>query len=211
MNAGSFQPGIAPGAWITLFGQNLAAAPRSAATSDLTNGILPAALGGVSVKIDGRDAFLQYVSPTQINLQSPADGGAGSVQVTVSNASGTSDPVTTTLQPIMPAFFASGGYVAASAQTAKPGDLLSLYGNGFGPTNPVIAPGAVAQTAAILTNPVTVTVGGVEAPLSFAGLSSTGLYQFNVTVPALSNGDYPVIAEVAGRRTQPGVLLRILS
>jgi uncharacterized protein (TIGR03437 family) len=38
---------------------------------------------------------------------------------------------------------------------------------------------------------------------------AAGLYQFNVTVPSLADGDYEVIAKVAGLSTQSGVKLKI--
>ncbi len=191
VNAGSYQAGIAPGAWVTIFGQNLAASTRALTTSDLVNGNLPITLGGVSVKIDNQNAFIQYVSPMQINVQAPAGSNTGNVQVVVTNAVGSSDPVTTVMQPIFPAFFTSQNYVAAVRSdgtiltgVAKPGDVLSLFGNGFGPTTSSIAPGTVVQTAAPVKDSTTITIGGVTAPISFAGLSATGLYQFNVTVPS---------------------------
>ena len=217
VNAGSFQAGIAPGAWITIFGKNLASTTKAVSTDDLVNGTLPTTMGGVSVKIDGKDAFLQYVSPTQINVQAPADENAGSVAVTVTNGAGVSDAVTTMLQPVFPAFFVSGGYVAAvrgdgsvlsASNPAKAGETISLYGNGFGATNPGLAPGKVASAAAPVTNPVRITIGGVVVDAQFAGLSSTGLYQFNVAVPPMS-GDQEVVAEIAGQHTQSGVLLRV--
>ncbi len=155
------------------------------------------------------------MSPGQINVQAPADDNSGNIQVTVTNAGGTSDPVTAILQPIFPAFFTSGNYVAAVRSdgailtAARPGEQISLYGNGFGFTSPVVAPGRVGQTEAPLTNAVTITVGGLSAPTTFTGLSATGLYQFNITVPALAGGDHEVIATIAGQRTKAGVLLRV--
>ena len=220
VDSASYQPGVSPGAWITIFGQNLAASTHAVTTSDLISGNLPTTLNGVSVKIDNQPAYIQYVSPTQINVQAPADSNTGNVQVTLTNASGTSDPITATLQSILPAFFTSQTYVAAvrsdggvisGAQAARPGDLLSFYGTGFGPTSPSVLPGAVVQTAAALTNPVVVTIGGSEAAVSFAGLSGAGLYQLNVTVPGLPDGDHAVLAEIAGLRTQSGVLLKTQS
>jgi uncharacterized protein (TIGR03437 family) len=44
--------------------------------------------------------------------------------------------------------------------------------------------------------------------LSFAGLTAAGLYQFNLTVPKVGDGDHEVIGEVAGVSTPSGVLLR---
>jgi uncharacterized protein (TIGR03437 family) len=40
-------------------------------------------------------------------------------------------------------------------------------------------------------------------------MTGAGLYQFNVAVPALPDGDYPVVAEVAGVRTASIARLRI--
>jgi uncharacterized protein (TIGR03437 family) len=220
VSAASGQAGLTPGGWTSIFGQNLAAASHAITPAELVNGGLPSALSGVTVNIDGSPAFVSYVSPTQINVQAPADSNTGAVQVTVTNSSGTSDAVTAQMQAALPAFFTSSSYVAAvradgtvitAAVPAKSGDVLSLYGTGFGPTNPVIAPGAAVQTAAPLVNAVTITIGGLMAPVSFAGLVGAGLYQFNVTVPSLSDGDQVVVAQIAGVSTPSGVLLKTKS
>jgi len=217
VNAGSYQPGVAPGAWTTIFGHNFASSMRSVSTSDLLNGNLPTTLGGVSVKINNRDAFIQFVSPTQINVQAPSDASTGTVAVTVTNSAGTSSPVTATLQAVLPAFFTSQNYVAAvrsdgtvvTAQAVRSGDSLSLYGTGFGQTNPAIAPGATVQTAEPLADAVNITIGGVQASVSFAGISAAGLDQFNITVPNVAAGDQEVIATISGARSQSGALLKI--
>jgi uncharacterized protein (TIGR03437 family) len=45
---------------------------------------------------------------------------------------------------------------------------------------------------------------------SFAGLSSSGLYQFNVTVPAsLTAGNAALSATIGGVTTQAGVVIAI--
>ncbi len=90
VTSGGYQAGVSPGAWITIFGQNLATSTHSVTTADLVNGNLPTTLGGVSVAIDNQPAFLQYVSPTQIKVQAPSDSNSGSVRVSVTNANGTS-------------------------------------------------------------------------------------------------------------------------
>jgi uncharacterized protein (TIGR03437 family) len=224
VNAASYQAGVAPGAWTTIFGTDFSTVPQALTTADIVNGSLPTTLGGVSVLINSKPAFVSFVSPTQINVQAPADTNQGAVQVVVTNSTGTSNSVTANLQTVLPAFFASQNYVAAvradgtiisgtgangTTAAAKPGDVLSLYGTGFGPTNPVVAPGILVQSAAPLANPLAVTIGGLSAPVSFAGLSATGLYQFNVTVPALAAGDHAVVATTAGLSTQSGVLLKV--
>jgi uncharacterized protein (TIGR03437 family) len=73
---------IEPGSWVSIFGRNLAAA---AAT---WSGNFPTSLGNTQVTIDGKSAYLWYVSPGQINLQTPDDTASGSVPVVVTTAGG---------------------------------------------------------------------------------------------------------------------------
>jgi uncharacterized protein (TIGR03437 family) len=50
----------------------------------------------------------------------------------------------------------------------------------------------------------------VEAAVEFAGLTESGLYQFNVTVPSsLSAGDAAVVATIGGVESQSGVSITI--
>ena len=74
----------------------------------------------------------------------------------------------------------------------------------------MVAPGVVFQGSAPLVNSVAVTIGGVAAVVSYAGLVGTGLYQLNVAVPALANGSYPVVASVNGVSSQSGVVLKVV-
>jgi uncharacterized protein (TIGR03437 family) len=218
VNGGSFAAGIAPLGWVSIFGQNLALATRAVTSSDLVDGSLPASLGGVAVQINNKPAFLHYVSPTQINVQAPAETATGPVQVTVTNAGGASDAVSANLQALAPSFFVAQNYVAAvrsdgvlvtAAQPARPGDVLQLYGTGFGPTQPAVAAGLVFQGSYPLPAMPAISIGGVPAQVSYAGMVAAGLYQFNVTVPSLASGDHAVVAELSGSRTQSGVLLRV--
>ena len=96
-----------------------------------------------------------------------------------------------------------------TVRPAKPGETILLFGTGFGPTNPVVESGRLFAGAAPLANPeaLSVELGGVPMAIQFAGLSAAGVYQFNVSVPALPDGDRELIARVAGASTQPGVLV----
>lgn len=134
VSAASFVAGIAPGSWVSIFGQNLAAAAHTLTSSDLVNGQLPATLSGVSVQIDNKPAFPSYVSPGQINVQVPSSDNTGTVNVTVTNSAGTSDPATTTLQTFLPAFFTIGSYVAA---VRPDGIIITGTSNGGNGTAPV--------------------------------------------------------------------------
>lgn len=221
--------GAAPGSWISIYGSNLATATRAVAASDLTNNILPTTLGGVSVRVNDKPAFLQYVSASQINVLTPSDTARGSVAVLVTNASG-SATASTTLSAVLPGLSVLSNYVRAvrsdgaivngtgNAETGfrvsaavGQGDVLSLYGTGFGATSSSLADGTVFSGSYPTTNPVTVTIGGVAATVLYAGLVGPGLYQINVTVPtALADGDHAVVATVSGVASQSsGALLKV--
>jgi len=209
-NAAGGGAGVAPGAWTSIYGTNLAATTHTMAGTDVVNGKLPTTLAGVSVQIDGKAAYPYHVSPTQINALAPADSAAGPVPVTVTNAAGSSAAVTATLQPVLPGLFTTSNYVRSAA--AKPGDTIEIYSTGFGPTKTTVDYGSVFNGAYETSNPVTVTIGGIQAVVLFAGLVGPGLYQMNVTVPVgLADGDHPVVASVAGLNTQSTALLKTAS
>jgi uncharacterized protein (TIGR03437 family) len=92
---------------------------------------------------------------------------------------------------------------------AKPGDTILLYGVGFGPATPPQPSGQQVATAAPLANPVQIAIGGQAATVQYSGLVQSGLYQFNVTVPNLPNGDAKVVATIGGIATQTGVSLTV--
>ena len=92
---------------------------------------------------------------------------------------------------------------------AKPGEILSLYANGFGPTSTPVAGGSVTQSGILSPTPQ-ITIGGTTVTVQFAGLVSPGLFQFNVAVPASApDGDQTVTAAYNGATTQSGTLLTV--
>ena len=228
LNGASFQPGIEAGSWAMVKGVNLANSTRTWTSADFVGGNLPAQLDGVSVTIDGKPAFVYYISPTQINVQAPTDSALGAVSVVVNNNGSLSAPGTAQLQAAAPAFFLYPGtdYAIASrlpdyaevadpsavpgTVAAKPGDTLALWGTGFGATNPPVAAGTtVAGAPAAVTAP-TVTVGGMAVPVVSAVLTvgSAGLYQVTIQLPAnVPAGAVAVQAFVGGVLTQAGVAI----
>ena len=66
VNAANFQPPVAPGALISIFGSNLATGQAEAHALPLPTNLL-----GTMVFINGIAAPLLYVSPSQINAQVP--------------------------------------------------------------------------------------------------------------------------------------------
>jgi len=220
INAGSYQPGFASAAWISIYGTNLSQTTYTWQASDFVNGQLPTSLQGVSVTINGEAAYVEYISPTQINVLAPDDATLGSVPVQVTANQQQSNTVTAQKQQYTPAFFTTGGgafvtavhanYTLVSAsQPAAPGEVIILYGTGFGPTNPPSPTAQLVTTPAVLANPVQIAIGGVTASVAYAGLVEAGLYQFNVTVPALPNGNAPVVASIGGIQSQSGVAIPV--
>jgi uncharacterized protein (TIGR03437 family) len=228
VNAGSYQPIIASGTWISIFGTNLSQSTYLWQASDIVNGALPTLLQGVSVTVNGLPAYVDYVSPTQINALAPDDGMLGPVPVQVTSAGGASNVLTVQKSSFAPAFLTfNGTYVAALHKDyspigaanllsgtvttpANPGETILLYGVGFGPANPPQPSGQLVTTAAPLPNDVQIAIGGQTASVAFAGLVESGLYQFNVTVPSgLPSGDAAVVATIGDVSTQTGVLLTV--
>ncbi|MBS1872385.1 MAG: SMP-30/gluconolactonase/LRE family protein [Acidobacteria bacterium] len=203
---------IAPGGWFEIYGANLSTVTAQWQSSDFKGDTAPQTLQGVSVTVAGKNAYVSYVSPGQINAQAPDGIGTGAVQVVVSNLNGSSDPVTVTaadraaglLTPFGNGYLAAfqgGTIVGSPGYTAvKPGDVITIYGTGFGTVTPAVAPGQVAAALNTLMNTVEIRVGGVAAALSYQGLSPglVGLYQFNATVPQVADGDQTVTFSTGG-------------
>jgi len=227
VNGASFLPGIGAGSWITISGINLAAKPDSWTVVD---GVLPTMIDGVSVLVGGQPAYVEYVSPTQINALAP-DIPAGTVPVTVTTATGTSQPVNAQLSAESPAFFLWGTYAVATHQDfslavkngtfpgtttvpAAPGDVIILWATGLGPTSPAAPAGMVTPSTATYNtaNTVSVKVGTATATVYGAALAPAyaGLYQIAIQIPAsLANGDYPVVATVNGTSSPSTTLITV--
>ncbi len=110
---------------------------------------------------------------------------------------------------------APGLLPGAEFTPAAPGEVVTLYGTGFGPTEPAIAAGRIPVAAANLTNAVAFTVGGIAVAAQdvlYAGASPccAGLYQFTVRLPAdVPDGDATVTAVVQGVSTPEGPYLTV--
>ena len=92
----------------------------------------------------------------------------------------------------------------------KPGEIIELYGAGFGVTSPADTPGMLLPGPLPLVVAVQVLIGGVASPkVSFAGLTTSGLYQFNVVVPAVADGDQQVVIKVGASTSQSNVFVPV--
>ena len=104
---------------------------------------------------------------------------------------------------------ATGSIPGATLRPARPGEVVTLYGIGFGPVSPSVTPGNIATELARVTNNVTVQFGSTPASVQYAGLAPgfVGLYQFNVEVPNITSGDHALVVSVSGMPVAQNVFL----
>ncbi|HTS63629.1 MAG TPA: hypothetical protein VMH28_16505 [Candidatus Acidoferrales bacterium] len=145
MNAAGITPqkGVAAGSMISIFGANFATT-----TTVAPDGMLPQALGGVVARAGDRILPLIFTSPTQINAQLPDDFQPGDQIMTVSPPAQSDVRAVFTVVRNAPGLFPvpGNGQVLAMAthedgsaittdSPAAHGELITVYGTGFGPTS----------------------------------------------------------------------------
>jgi uncharacterized protein (TIGR03437 family) len=233
VNGASFQPGIQPGSWVTIQGANLANTfpGRTWKASEIVNGRLPASLDGVSVTINGKAAFVYYISPAQINVQAPDDTARGPANVVVTNNGMAGPPGQAPLQAFSPAFFQYAGTSYAIATrypdnalignpavvpgtvAARPNDILVFWGTGFGETNPAVEAGTAAAAIASVKSMPVVTLGNIPVTVIGAALSpgSAGLYQIAVQLPGSPSTGVVGVRASAGGYTSPAGVVTFVS
>jgi uncharacterized protein (TIGR03437 family) len=233
---------IAQNTWIVIKGANLVPSNTPASgviwsnAPDFAQGKLPTQLGGVSVMVNGKSAFIYFYcsavtsivcTADQINVLTPLDSTLGPVSIVVTSGNTSSPAFTATMTAIAPAFllFNPAGYTAAThangsllgptnlypglSTPAAPNEVIVAYGVGFGLPTTAIVNGSSTQSGPLPTNPVC-QIGGNNAAVSFAGLISPGLYQFNLTVPAsANNGDNALRCTYNGSTTPSGALITV--
>ena len=239
-NAASFQTGISANSLISIFGSGFGSpgTSYSAMKSDLVGGNLPLNLACVAVEIGGQRAPIFHTEYNLIHAQAPNLAVGFTTAAVVLNP-GTpnelrSDPVPVQMQLYAPSVFTYGGTTSVTGRNAslgnqvladptvvpggvfaRPGDIVTLYGTGFGPTNPFYLPGQFSSGQAVLLQPVTVTIAGVTLAgedVLYAGLSpdAPGFYQFNLRVPGSApDGAVSFSMSIGNLQTQAGVTIPI--
>jgi uncharacterized protein (TIGR03437 family) len=207
VNGASFKQPVAPGSIAAVFGSNLG---RELALAGRVP--LPIGLAGVALNFEGNIPVPMFFASTgQVNIQIPWElAGQTSATLTATNLGGVSAGIPVTLAPAAPAIFttnqqgtgqgviliASTGEIAAPAGTisgrphrpVNKGEFLTIYCLGLGDVDNRPASGAsspAGEPLARVRAVPSVTIGEVNAEVSFAGLapSFVGLYQINVRVP----------------------------
>jgi uncharacterized protein (TIGR03437 family) len=212
---------LAPGSLASLYGTNLAGATVVADAAPPW----PLRLGGTSMTIGGANVPLFFVSSGQINFQVPYFNNTGPVPTNLTITEGTlSTTITVSVTPYAPglytinaqgtgqasAIIAGASTIAApsgafpGSRPAQKGEFVSLYCTGLGAVTHRPALGAPSPSNPLATTAATptVTVGGVNASVTFSGLAPgyVGLYQVNIQVPATapSGPAVPVILSIGG-------------
>ncbi len=202
VNAASYVPAgdaISPGEFIAIYGTGLASASAVAPPP------YPTSLGGVSVTINGIGAPIYAVSATQINCLVPYGAmppGTTTANITVINNGIASSSVTVPIAATSPGVFSldttgtGDGAILHIDNTrvnllnpAKKGETVQLFMTGLGAPATPIPDGQGATAANLVKASVQLSVNGVAATVSYAGMSSLpGLYQINFEVPAALTG-----------------------
>jgi uncharacterized protein (TIGR03437 family) len=214
------QSGVAPGSVVSIFGSNLASGVVTGPGSPL-----PQTLSGTVVQVGNRILPLFFVSPAQINAELPADLALGPQTLTVSaqgqpnvNASFTAVRDAPGLfeqavngQSFAVAVHADGSAVTAGSPAGR-GELLTVYGTGFGPTDPVRPLGfAVPQTPPfVLLDAASVLVGDAVIPAENAfaepGSVAVDVVQFRLGDGAPSATNAPLRVSINGQQSNTVLL-----
>jgi uncharacterized protein (TIGR03437 family) len=221
-NAASGVAAVAPGSFVAIYGADF-----TTTSSEASANPFPALLGGTQVLLGGEPLPLYFTSSGQIDAIVPYDIAPNSMhQAIVLNGAASSQPQPVAVGTAQPGVFTQnqtgsgpgsilgqkvGGDPAlnTAANPASAGDYLWIYCTGLGTVTPGIAAGAAATYPPLYNtdNAVTVTVGGLDAHVAFAGLAPgyVGLYQVNAIVPAgvAPGASVPVVVTAAGASSAP--------
>ncbi|MEO8126253.1 MAG: hypothetical protein ABI822_04120 [Bryobacteraceae bacterium] len=217
-SAASLQAGVpvAPGQFISLFGSNLTEAGASPAPN------FPTQINDVSVSMGDAPMPLSMASAGQLNLVVPFDIAIDSPQqIVVQRGAALSLPESLTVRATQPAVFtATGsgsgqglvvsnatGAVADASNPVSAGTDITIMCTGLGRLK---ASATDAPSSAVA--PVTVTIGGQPAAVSFAGLQPASPFIYIVTakVPdGLPPDNATPLIVTAGSVSSPAVTIAV--
>jgi uncharacterized protein (TIGR03437 family) len=195
---------VAPGSIISIYGANLAPATEAGPANPLTQ-----TLGGVTVHVAGHILPLFFVSPDQINAQLPYDlavdvhtltvksRGMPDISTTFDVARNAPGLLTTQQmdRTIAVVGRANGEPPVSADNPVKGGDLISVFGTGFGPHR--VAPpegfGVSEVDGYRLLDPVQIVIGDQPIVPEYAGAAAglPGVVVVRFRAPATLSGDTP--------------------
>ncbi len=156
IGAATYLPKAAPAAYCSIVGAGFTDQAATDWGSSITGSTLPTSVGGISVNVNGKPAYVEYVSATQVNFLLPSSAAAGIADVDLITPIGVMSS-TLEIDAVAPGLFcyalkavlypssvfATGTgvvYVAAAgalpgynSRPAAAGDIIELYATGCGP------------------------------------------------------------------------------
>jgi uncharacterized protein (TIGR03437 family) len=234
-NAGSYATGsVAPGENIVIFGTGIG--PATLTGLQLTStGSVATTVSNTQVTFDGTPAPIIYVSATQTSVMVPFEiGGRPTTVVQVTYQGVKSAPLTYNVSTATPGIYTQNSQgsgpgsilnqnytVNGPNQPASAGSYVAVYLSGTGNTAPAGVTGAVIPSSGTglknIALPVTATVGGVPAPVAYAGSAPgdvEGIMQVNLQIPSgLTAGAQPIVITLGSGSTtystQTGVTVQV--
>jgi uncharacterized protein (TIGR03118 family) len=204
---------IAPGEVLSLSGITIGPRPAVSSPSLTSAAAAGTTLGGTTVTINGTPAPILYTSSSQTVIIAPWTLTGTTASIVVTSGTSTAQTFQTALAPTAPGLYSFSGQVLSYNQdgtlntltnAAPAGSVVVMYVTGLGQTQPPGQDGVksgslvLAETAA----PVTVTMGGKAATVTYAGSAPgqvSGVQQVEVIVPAgAGTGSVPVVVTVNG-------------
>jgi uncharacterized protein (TIGR03437 family) len=223
---------VSPGQILSVFGPGVG--PARDRDLEVNDDRVARQLGATRVLFDGEPAPLLFLSPQQLNLITPLSlRGKSETEMQIETEGGWSQTIRLRVSSTAPGLFtlnASGQGPAAALNTesdggftvngeANPitsGGVLVLYTTGLGTADRGDDGQLVDPTGQVLPRldlPVTVTVGGVEARVLYAGGAPglvVGVWQLNVEVPLnIAAGVVAVRVQVGGETSPEGVTVAV--
>jgi trimeric autotransporter adhesin len=218
---------VAPGEAATVFGSGIGPASIVNAQPDQF-GNIPEQLAGTVVYFNGVPAPIVYSWAQQIGVVVPHEVTPGTALVAVQFGNQVSLELPIQVVASAPGLYTADGSgqgqakavnhdtgVANTAATPVPhGALITLYMTGAGDVSPSVPDGAPNNAGfAHPLLPVTATIGGVPAPVAYAGGDNglaPGMIRVDVSVPAnVSGSAVPVVVTVGNASSQPGVTIAV--
>lgn len=230
VNAASYATGgVSPGEMITIFGSGLGPAKLAPMQTD-QRGYVATSLAGTQVVFDGTPAPLIYSEAGQVSAVVPYETfGKSSTQVQITFQGQPSSTISVPVVTAIPGIFTlngsgSGpgaivnqdGTVNSATNPAAPDSYVMIFATGEGETNPDGTDGKPDGFPAPtpLAQPVTATIGGLNAEVQYAGGVAglvAGFLQVNVKVPSAvpAGSAVPVTLTIGGKTSQANVTLAV--
>jgi uncharacterized protein (TIGR03437 family) len=208
--------GIAPGSIFLIFGSGMSATPPVVALASSASPGIPKTLEGATLSVSVGGTTVQpamyYATPTQIAAVLPSNTPTGSATITVTYNGATSNAFQFQVVPYalgINTYYGSGsglilatdtgGSIFTYTNSAKPGQIIVMYGSGLG-ADTADSDTVFTSTPHAVNTPLKIYIGGVQASILYAGSSGyPGYDQLDVTIPdSVPLGCYVGVVGVTG-------------